>query len=485
VSDRRFALNIPRMRVLSDEQCRTIHRSTLTVLGRTGVEVREPSAVDLFESAGCAVDGSRVRIPAELVERALESTPSCVQIHDRRGETAMLLEDSKVYFGTGSDTPNVVDPFTGERRPCVLDDIVRVSRVVDALDNLSFAMCSGIASDVHPDISDIHHFEALANNTTKPIVFTAWSLENLKTIVAMAEIVAGGAAELAKRPFLILYTEPISPLVFPVDSAKKLMYMASKSLPVVFAPSVTTGATGPVTLAGGLVQGNAEILAGFVLANVVNPGTPLIYGGSGEPLDMSTSLMCYAAPESMMMVAAYTDMARHYGFPLFGYAGCSDSPVYDQQASIESALWILLSTLSGGNLVHDVGYINNGLTTSFEQLVVSDEVIGLVRRVAGGIEVTEETLALDLIDRVGPGGEYLTSEHTLNHFRDNWFPKLISRRSFEEWDRNGRQELGARANQRVRSILEQHRPEALDEEISRELRQMVESAAQGVDTASG
>jgi trimethylamine--corrinoid protein Co-methyltransferase len=471
--------------VLSRERCSTIHRASLAVLERTGVEVQEPSAVELFEAAGCVVDGRRVRIPADLVERTLESTPRSVRIHDRNGSTAMVLEDCNVYFGTGSDTPNVVDPVTGLRRPCVLEDIVNVTRVVDALDNLSFAMCSGIASDVHPDISDIHHFEALVTNTTKPIVFTAWSLENLKTIVAMAEFVAGGAQRLGESPFLILYTEPISPLVLPEISTQKLMYMASRSLPVVFAPSVTTGATGPVTLAGGLVQGNAEILAGFVLANLVQEGTPLIYGGSGEPLDMSTSLMCYAAPEAMMMVAAYTDMARHYDLPLFGYAGCSDSPVYDQQASLESALWILLSTLTGGNLVHDVGYINNGLTTSFEQLVVSDEVIGMVRRIAGGIEVTEETMALDLIDTVGPGGEFLTSGHTLQHFRGNWFPKLISRRSFEEWDRNGGKDTGARANDRVLAILKNHRPEVLGDAISRELRRMVDAVTSGVAVESG
>jgi trimethylamine--corrinoid protein Co-methyltransferase len=472
------------MRMLSEEQCGVIHRSSLEVLERTGVKVQEPSAVEVFRSAGCAVDDARVRIPGSVVERALENAPSCVRVHDRDGQLAMILEDNNVYFGTGSDTPNVVDPYTGKRRPCVLDDIVRVSKVVDALENLSFAMCSGIASDVHPYISDIHHFEALVNHTTKPIVFTAWSLENLKTIVAMAEVVAGGEDLLRNRPFLILYTEPISPLILPEASTRKLMYMASRSLPVVFAPSVTTGATGPVTMAGGLVQGNAEILAGFVLANLVNEGTPLIYGGSGEPLDMSTSLMCYAAPESMMMVAAYTDMARHYRLPLFGYAGCSDSPLYDQQASLESALWILVSTLTGGNLVHDVGYINNGLTTSFEQLVVSDEVIGMVRRIAGGFEINDETLALDLIESVGPGGEYLTSGHTLRHFRDNWFPKLMSRRSFEEWDRNGRHDLGARATERVRSILEGHRPEPLIERTSNELRCIVEAVTEGVDVGS-
>jgi trimethylamine--corrinoid protein Co-methyltransferase len=409
------------------------------------------------------------------VEKALQHTPSGVHLFDRGGNPAMDLEGENVYFGTGSDTPNVIDLETGERRKTVLKDVVDVSRVVDSLSEISFLMCSGIANDVSSEITDIYHFEAMVNNSSKPIVFTAWSLDNLKTIVGMAELVAGGEEALRSRPFITLYTEPISPLILQADSAQKLMFMAEKELPVVFAPSVTTGATGPVTLAGGLVQGNAEILAGFVLAHLVREVTPLIYGGSGEPLDMSVSVMSYAAPESMMMVAGYTDMAKHYNLPLFGYAGCSDSNLYDQQASLESSLWILISTLTGGNLVHDVGYINNGLTTSFEQLVVSDEVIGAVRRIAGGIQVNEETLALDLIHEVGPGGEYLTSTHTLNHFRENWFPSLICRATHENWSDNGALDLGTRANKRAREILENHRPEPLPEDIQTRLREIVKS----------
>jgi len=471
----KFRLALPRIRLLSKEQCKLVHFSTLEVLRRTGVAVKESSAIELFRKAGCFVEGEKVHIPAPLVEWALRNTPKGVCLSDRDGHPALFLEDNNVYFGTGSDTPHVIDPFTGERRRTVLADIANVSKIVDYLDEISFVMCSGIASDVDSDISDIYHFEAMVIHTVKPIVFTAWNCANLKTIIHMAEIVAGGEDRLRNSPFLALYTEPISPLILPRESILKLMVMAEKSLPVVFAPSVTTGGTGPVTLAGGLVQGNAEILAGFVLANLVKEGAPLIYGGSGEPMDMSTTLMSYAAPESMMVVLAYTDMARYYKLPLFGYAGCSDSNLYDQQASLESALWILISALSGGNLVHDVGYINNGLTTSYEQLIVSNEVIGLARRISRGFEVDEESLALDLIHTMGPGGEYLTSRHTLKHFKENWFPDLISRKPYEKWEREGSKTLGRRANERVRFIIENHRPQPLEESIRKELKKSVQS----------
>jgi trimethylamine--corrinoid protein Co-methyltransferase len=271
----------------------------------------------------------------------------------------MFLEENNTYFGTGSDTPNVVDPYSGERRITLLKDIENVSKIVDYLDEISFIMCSGIASDVNNKISDIYHFEAMVNNTEKPIVFTAWSLDNLKTIVEMAEVVAGGKEKLKNNPFLALYTEPISPLQLAKETTQKLMYMAEKSLPVVFTPGSIMGATAPITIAGGLIQANAEILAGYVLANLINEGTPFVYGGGVIPMDMATSLMSYASPEFMLATSVCTDLARYYRLPMFSFAGCSDSNIYDQQASLEGALWIMLSSLNGGNLVHDVGYINN------------------------------------------------------------------------------------------------------------------------------
>jgi trimethylamine--corrinoid protein Co-methyltransferase len=326
---------------------------------------------------------------------------------------------------------------------------------------------------VNPEKSDIHHFLAMVSRTAKPVVFTSWNRDNLAAIIDMASVVAGDAGRLRENPFLVLYTEPISPLTLGQESTQKLIFMAERGLPVVFAPGMITGATGPVTLAGGIVQANAEILAGYVLANLVRPGTPFVYGGSGEPLDMSSMLMSYGAPESILVVSALTDMSKFYGLPSFGYAGCSDSNVYDQQASLESALWILVAGLSGANLVHDVGYINNGLTTSFEQIVVSAEVVGAMRRISGGIEVDDETMAVDLIAEVGPGGEYLTTEHTLRHFRDNWFPRLIGRDPYEKWAEMGRRDLGKRANEFVRGILEKHEPEPLDSRVAAELKRIV------------
>jgi trimethylamine--corrinoid protein Co-methyltransferase len=471
----KYRLKVPRFQVLSQDQRELLHLSSLEVLRRTGVDVKEPSALKIFKAAGCFVEGERVRIPEFLVEDSLRLTSPRVCLCDRNGDPAMFLEKDHVYFGTGSDTPNVVDPYTGVRRLAILEDIANVAKAVDYLDEMSFIMCSGIASDVEPALSDLYHFQAMVSHSQKPIVFTSWNLENLKTIIRMAEIVAGGEEKLRNSPFLALYTEPISPLVLARESTQKLMYMAEKSLPVVFTPGLITGGTGPVTIAGGLIQGNAEILSGYVLANLIKEGTPFIYGGGVLPMDMQTSLMSYASPEFMLATSALTDMAEYYRLPMFSFAGCSDAGTYDQQASLESALWTLLSSLNGGNLVHDVGYINNGLTTSFAQLVVSNEVIGMVRRITRGIEFNEETMALDLIDKIGPGGEFLTSEHTLKNFRRNWFPDLMSRIPYEKWEKQGGKDLGERANERARMILDTHKPQPLAQDIQEALRTLIEA----------
>lgn len=473
--DDKYRLNIPRFNTLSEDKIELMHLYTLEILRRTGVAVKEPKALEILKKGGCFVEGERVRLPEYLVEWALQNAPPRVALSDREGDPAMFLEGCNIYFGTGSDTPNVIDPYTGERRVAVLQDIVNVSKIVDYLDEMSFLMCAGIASDVNAKTSDLFHFEAMVNNTTKPIVFTAWSLENLKRIVNMAEVVAGGEEKLKNSPFVALYTEPISPLQLAAESTEKIMFMAEKSLPVVYTPCLITGATGPVTLAGGIIQANAEMLTGYVLANLINEGTPFIYGGGVGPMDMATGVWSYASPEFMLATAALSDMAKHYRLPIFSFAGCSDSKLFDQQASLESALWILIVSLHGGNLVHDAGYIESGLTTSYEQLVVSNEIAGMVRRIIQGFEINEETLALDLIDSVGPGGEYLTSDHTLKHFKQNWFPDLVSRVPYEKWEQEGKKDLGARARERIRHIIENHNPKPLPEDIKAELQKIVKS----------
>ncbi len=461
-----YTVNVtPRFQMLSPDQIDEMHFGTLEVLRRTGVKVLVAEAREMLKKAGCWVDGELVRFPSHLVEWAIRAAPPRVVLCDRRGQPAMSLEGYKTYFGTGSDCPNVIDPYTGQRRQGRLEDVMNFARLVDALPNVDFHMCMAIAQDLNQATSDIHHFETMLNNTTKPLCYTAWNLRNLQDIVSICEAVAGGAEVFRRNPFAILYTEPVSPLQHIVEGTSKLLYMARKGLPVVYTPGMTFGAVAPVTGAGGLLVANAELLSGLAIAQLVQEGAPFVYGGGVAIMDMRSMNVSYASPEFWTNMAALCDLARHYRLPVFSFGGCSDSKIFDQQASLEGALWILATALAGGNLSHDVGYIEYGLTASMEMTVMNDEIIGLVRRILGGIEVSEETMAVDLIDRVGPGGHFLNEEHTLRHFRENWYPSLLNRSSYATWQEKGSLTYGELANRRVRSILESHRPEPLSDDI--------------------
>ncbi len=467
----------PSLSLLNDAQKAEIHRATLELLRRTGVQVRSAEVRELLARAGCWLEGDRVRIPAHLVDWAVQVAPSSVTLCDRRGRPAMHLEGYKSYYGTGSDTVYVLDAYTGERRRAVLADIANVARLVDALPRISFIMCMGIASDVTETISDLYHFREMLSQTTKPIVYTAWNRQNLQDIVEMAEAVAGGTMALQRNPFCALYSEPIAPLVHAEESCEKLLYICQKGLPVVYTPGLITGASSPVTRAGAIVQANAELLSGLLICQLIRAGTPVIAGAGGMmTMDMSTTLASYGAPEFMLDWCALAEMGHYYNLPIFGFAGVTDAKLFDQQAGIEAALWMLLNALAGGNLIHDVGYIEAGLTASYDLIVAMDEVAGLVERFMGGIEVNAETLALDVIDRVGPGGHFLEEEHTYRHFRENWYPQLFDRKSRLDWEAEGGLTLGDRARARVRSILESHQPPPLAETTRSQLDTVIQRA---------
>jgi trimethylamine--corrinoid protein Co-methyltransferase len=467
----------PSFRVLSQSQIEQMHAGTLEVLRRTGVRVMLDEGREMLAKAGCWVDGDIVRFPAHLVEWAIRTAPSRVVLCDRNGRPAMDLTGSNTYFGTGSDCPNIVDLYTGERRPSRLQDVVDFARLVDGLPNLDFHMCMAIAHDLDQATSDIHHFEAMVNNTTKPICYTAWNLANLKEIVEICEVIAGGAEAFRRSPFAILYTEPVSPLQHIDLGTSKLIYTARKGLPVVYTPGMTFGAVAPVTSAGGLLVANAELLSGLVIAQLAREGAAFVYGGGVTIMDMRTMGVCYAAPEFLINMAALCDLGRFYRLPVFSFGACSDSKTFDQQAALEGALWTLTTALAGGNLSHDVGYIDSGLTSSMEMTVMGDELIGMVRRFMRGVEVNEETMALDVIDQVGPGGHFLAEDHTRRHHRqNNWLPVVIDRQNYEMWAAAGSLSYGQRANARARKILESHQPQPLSEELQRAVRAIVERA---------
>lgn len=465
---------------LSGEEMERLHLATLDILEDVGVRVCEPGALALLEAAGAGVKDDVVRIPGWMVQQCLQTAPSSINIYNRGGEQALALEKGQIYFGTGSDTPYILDLDSGKRRLAVKADTVRAAIVADALKNIDFIMAMARASDVSPQRTDRHHFEAMVLNSTKPIVFDAHDRQGLLDIIAMAGLVAGGREELVKKPFLIHYAEPSSPLVHPRVSLEKLLTAADEKIPLIYAPAVMCGATGPVTTAGALVVANAEILSGLVIHQLRAPGAPYIYGGGTPPLNMITTLCSYGDPQGMLGALSLVEMAHYYNLPSFTIGGCSDSQDFDQQSAMEAGFTLLMSVLAGGNLIHDLGYIGAGLTGSLEYLVLCDEGALMARYLSRGLEVSPATLALDVIRKVGPGGHFLSDEHTMNHFRSQMhFTRIFNRNNYENWQSAGSRCFGRSANDLVRELLQWHEVPPLDRILENEVRALALGGGKG------
>lgn len=463
---------------LSENQREEIFSAALEIMDRVGMRIFTEEGKDLLRSAGAAVDAEGlVHIPSFMVKHALNLAPSRVVLAGRDGDRHVVLEKDRIYFGTGSDTPFTIDPYTDEHRQMLYRDVYDAARTADALPNIDFFMSLGLVSDAPAQTYDRHQFLAMITGTRKPMVITAVDRQGLEDQHRMACAVLGGEEAFRRNPLFGIYIEPISPLQHSKEVVEKLLYAADHGIPIVYTPAPTAGYTAPVTLAGIIAQGLAECLTGVVMAQLRSPGAPVIIGGVHTIIDMQTMIFSYAAPEFLLLSAAITDVVKWLGLPMFSTAGCSDAKLLDEQASLQAGLSILFAALSGANLIHDVGYLESGLTGSFDMLVLSDEIIAMVKRMLRGVQVDQETLAVDTVAEVGPGGHFLGSEHTLRHFREEiWRPELQERVNYTAWEENGRKRLSDRVRGKVLRILEMHEPAPISAEAMETMRAIVAEA---------
>jgi trimethylamine--corrinoid protein Co-methyltransferase len=473
-----IAFQTPQFAVLSESQIGDLHLAALEVLRRTGVRFHHQGALEILKSAGAFIsDGNLVKFPARLVEGALASVPDRVIMNDRDGEPAVFLEGSKVYFGTGSDCINLLDPKTGEHRKFTQADLVDGYRLCDALPNIHFVMSMGIPKDLEdPGLIYDLQMALMLEHTTKPIVFVTNDKASCQRAIDMAAVAAGGHQALVEGQHILLYSEPSSPLQQSETAVDKLLLMAENELPIVHSPAPLMGGTGPVTMASGLTLSLAEIFSSIVVHQLKRPGAPFIFGAGLHHMDMKSAQICYASPEFQLTKAAIAQLGRHYGMPTWGYAGCTDSKVMDEQAALEAQLSVMMAKFSGANLIHDVGYMESGLTCSFEMIVLTDELIAMADHLMKGIEVSEETLLVDEIDQVGPGGHFLSTENTLSRFRDFWYPSLLDRGRRGAWLDAGGSTLGQRLNQKVRDILADYHTPPLPPHKVAKIQEILESA---------
>lgn len=459
---------------LSESQCDRIHAACLEILERVGVRLELEEAVDLLKKAGASVDEEGlVHVPHQLVEKALSTAPGKMVLHDRDGRPVMPVEGHSCFFGPGSDCLNIIDHRTGERRKPILNDVIEGTTVCDALPNIDFVMSMVLPSDVNSSIADRHQMAAMLSHTTKPIVFVSYEFGGCLDAVEMAEAVAGGPEALERSPTLTCYINVQTGLHHNVDALRKLLYLSGKNLPALYIPSSTCGVTCPMTPAGALAFDYAGVLLGVVLSQLTREGAPVVVPGMPPgPLDMRTMVLPYIEPERGHPQA----LAHYYGLPMFSIGGASESKVVDQQAAIEATLSLMNATLSGGQITHDVGYLESGLTYSLVQLAICDDIVSWLRAFGKGIEVNDETLALDVIAEAGPDGGYLHTKHTLDHFRERWYPDLFERDTYEGWQGRGGENLAERAATKVKTILEEHRCEPLPDDTAAELQRIVRRA---------
>jgi len=456
----------PSIRMLSDEQVREIHYATLHILSQVGIDMQDPQGRELLLAAGAWESGGRLKIPENLLVDALAKSPSRIPIHDRLGNLTMPLELGKVFFGTGSDTIFTLDVESQERRMARAQDVEDFARLADALENIDFVMSMGVPSDVPPENSFLHGFIRLIRGSAKPMVYTALNRQDMEDMYQIAVAVAGGEQALREKPFLLHYAEPISPLKFPEESLQKIVFCAEKGIPGAYIPSPNAGGGGPITLAGAVALGNAECLVGLIVSQLVRPGAPFLYGMNTAALDMKTTIVSYGSPEWSLGMAAWTELARFYNLPVWGYAGATDSKVVDAQAGIEATFSIYNAYLSRSTLNHDVAYIEYGSTSSMEMLVIADEIISMVGRFMRGVPINRNTLALEAIGRVQPGSGFLADEHTLANFREfQWAPRILDRKRFNLWEAAGSKDAYQRANERARQILAKHEAAPLGAEV--------------------
>jgi trimethylamine--corrinoid protein Co-methyltransferase len=473
-----IAYQTPQFSVLSESQIMDIHLAALEVLRRTGIRFHHEGAVNILKQAGAFVSaGNLVKFPARMVEDAISSVPGRVIMCDRDGEPSMFLEGSKASFGTGSDCLNLLDPETGEHRKFTQADIIDGYRLCDALPNIDFVMSIGLPADVDPKLTYDVQMALMLEHTIKPIVFVTNDRAACQRAIDMAAAVAGGYEALREQQHILLYSEPSSPLQQSETAVDKLLLMAEYELPIVHSPGPQMGGTAPITMASGLAMSVAEILSSIVVHQLNRPGAPFVFGAGLHHMDMKAAQICYASPEFQLTKAAIAELGRWYGMPTWGYAGCSDAKVMDEQAALEAMLSVLMAKLSGGNLIHDVGYMESGLTCSFEMIVLTDELIAMTDNIMKGIEVSDDTLMLDEIDLVGPGGHFLDTDQTLSRFRDFWYPGLLDRKRRVQWLEAGAETLGQRLNARVKEIIKEHQPKPLEPDNKQQVREILAQAA--------
>ena len=460
--------NIPcnvTFQVLSEEKRQKIHEASLKILETTGVKMTGERTLNMFRENGAILcDNGIVRIPRDLVKRAMSTLPREVRLYNRdRKLVSTMGPERNIYFGSIAEQLEYLDYKTNKARRFTREDMKTMCVLQDYLPHIDFTCSVGLIDGVHPSVAGQIGFIEVVRNYTKGIHVVTSDTNALKDIVNIARDLVGGQEALIETPIFIYYSEPIPPLTHPWESNERAIVCAENGIPFTYMPYCMMGGTAPIEMAAALAQCNADVLVGMVISQLVRPGAPYIYGAMPSVFDMKSTIGCYGAPEFHLNVAAASEMAEFYGIPFYGTGTVTDSKFVDIQSVSEIEMSLFSSILSRATIVHDVGLLDHCRNISPAAIFIANEIIEQLSNYIKGIEVNDDTLLLDVINKVGPGGHFLEEPTTLKRFKKMWYPKFFRR----EMVNPDQSDIMDRVIASIDHILTTHVPTPLSEDKER------------------
>lgn len=464
--------------VLNEAQCLDILDATYSVMENTGYTVGNERARKILHDAGCIVEGVNVKIPKHIVEKALSTSPSKISIYNREGQPVLDLDSrsGNSHFCAGILNSFRISPYTGKRELTVKRDVTEAGLVIEALPNVDVACGLAYITDCNQALADVYELRLLLETTSKPIVTWTDNTNCIRTKLDMCAEVAGSIEKLREKPFIIFGQSGLSPLSHPDEVLERFMNMVESGLPTHYIGAPMLGASSPVTLAGNLVVGLADCLIGLVVSQLINENSPFIAACFNDCMDMKTMICTETNPEFVLCSAAAGDIFRYLNLPYILHLGCTDSPLFDQQAAFDISTQLYTAILNGSNLNYFLGYLESAMSSSLEMLVYGNEAIGFLRRIKKGIEISAETLAVDVIAEVGPGGAFLSHDHTFNNYTELWQPDSFVRTTYDKWSGEGKKDFYTRANEIVLNIISAGPRNPLSTDILNKLDSLLEEA---------
>jgi len=463
------------LNLLSKADLDHIHNATLEILENPGLEVPSKRALEILKKAGADVDfqKNRVAIPSHVVDEALKKAPKTVKYCGRTPKNDITLENKGTYFTTDGYGTFIRDFETGERRESTREDLVKWTILADYLHMVHVFWPSVAPTDLPEPVQGLNTWVIALTNTEKHVEGDAHNVSEARFAIEVATAVMGGKEELRRRPIISVVQCPISPLRFDSGLIEANIEFAKAGVPVVPLAMPLAAETAPVTLAGTLVIANAEVLGSLVISEFASPGAPVLYGACPSNIDFRTG-MFVCSPESGLLSVALNQLARYYDLPSEICGGSSDSKVPDAQAAFERTLTLLPAILAGPDIVCGMGGLEGSKTMAPELLIIDNEIIEGILRFVRGFEVSDDTLALDIIRKVGPGGHYLGMRHTLDRFlKEHWMPKISDRRAYDAWKKAGANDICKVAREKAKEILATHKPKPLPKDVQEEIYQIL------------